>query len=234
MPDIDGMPDAPGYREALDLAAETFQLIREYKAPPIPKAYEVLYSYVSRDRDAVKIRVDEAVERHGVLNLYDIDQIHSDYFSYTEAMQSRQHETVGSMDAELDNLMSIITEQSESTSVYSRSLDVARGSLAQGRSPEQLRAAIQLLLSETQRINEHSREMVEQLQASQEAIQNLKSSLANAAEEGLRDGLTGLKNRRHFDRILPEEIAEAEMNGSPLVLCILDVDNFSDVNDRFG
>ena len=232
--EADGLPDAPGYREALDYAAETFKLIQEYKAPPIPKAYEVLYSYVSSDRDAVKIRVDEAVERHGVLNLYDIDQIHSDYFSYTEAMQAKQSETVGSMDVELDNLLSIIEEQSDNTSVYSRSLDMARGSLAQGGSPDHLRAAVQLLLSETQRVSEQNREMVEQLEASQDAIRNMKDTLATAAEEGLRDALTGLKNRRHFDRVLPEEIENAQDSGMPLALCVLDIDNFSEVNDTFG
>jgi diguanylate cyclase (GGDEF)-like protein len=48
------------------------------------------------------------------------------------------------------------------------------------------------------------------------------------------DELTGLANRRHFDRRLAEECARAARHGTPLALLMLDVDHFKRYNDRHG
>lgn len=230
----EGEPDARGYRSALELASRAFGLIREFKTPPIPKAYEVLYSYVSSDRALVKVRVDEAVKRDGVLNLYDVDQIHADFFSYPEAIHTRHDETAGNMDAELDTLLSLISDQVGASGKYSQSLEAAGASLSNGVTVQVLRSTIKVLLSENHRVREQSREIATQLESSREVIKTIKKNLASAREEGLRDALTGLRNRRHFDRVLPHEIERAGENGTALSLCILDIDHFKSVNDRFG
>ena len=49
-----------------------------------------------------------------------------------------------------------------------------------------------------------------------------------------QDALTDLINRRHFIELADNEIARAIRHGRPLSLCILDVDLFKPVNDRYG
>ncbi|WP_038057426.1 sensor domain-containing diguanylate cyclase [Thermus amyloliquefaciens] len=53
-------------------------------------------------------------------------------------------------------------------------------------------------------------------------------------EAALTDPLTGLGNRRAFDRYLLEELKRAERYGYPLSLAILDLRGFKQVNDRLG
>ena len=48
------------------------------------------------------------------------------------------------------------------------------------------------------------------------------------------DALTELYNRRHFIEIADKEIARAIRHQRPLALCIVDVDLFKPVNDRYG
>ena len=48
------------------------------------------------------------------------------------------------------------------------------------------------------------------------------------------DGLTGIANRRSFDRILAQEWSRAQRAGSSLALVMLDVDNFKHFNDYYG
>ncbi len=48
------------------------------------------------------------------------------------------------------------------------------------------------------------------------------------------DALTDLNNRRHFIELADNEIARATRHGRALSLCILDVDLFKPVNDRYG
>lgn len=49
-----------------------------------------------------------------------------------------------------------------------------------------------------------------------------------------RDQLTGLLNRREFDRILAEESERAVRFGRPLALILVDIDHFKRVNDTHG
>jgi diguanylate cyclase (GGDEF)-like protein len=50
----------------------------------------------------------------------------------------------------------------------------------------------------------------------------------------VRDGLTGLYNRHHFDERLAAEVAFATRHATALALMLIDVDHFKQINDRFG
>ena len=50
----------------------------------------------------------------------------------------------------------------------------------------------------------------------------------------LTDPLTGLGNHRHFQEQLQLDLEEAPERGTPLTLCLLDLDNFKQINDRYG
>jgi diguanylate cyclase (GGDEF)-like protein len=50
----------------------------------------------------------------------------------------------------------------------------------------------------------------------------------------LTDPLTGLGNHRHFHERLQRELTQAEQDGLPLSLCLVDIDDFKRINDRFG
>jgi diguanylate cyclase (GGDEF)-like protein len=53
-------------------------------------------------------------------------------------------------------------------------------------------------------------------------------------EQAVRDGMTGLYNRRYFDDVLPHELARAQRTGDNLVLALLDIDHFKAFNDQYG
>ena len=48
------------------------------------------------------------------------------------------------------------------------------------------------------------------------------------------DPLTGLANRREFDRLLLAEVARSRQSGQSFSLIMADLDHFKQVNDRFG
>jgi diguanylate cyclase (GGDEF)-like protein len=58
--------------------------------------------------------------------------------------------------------------------------------------------------------------------------------LAERERLATMDGLTGLANRREFDRVLAAEINRAERSGEPASLVVFDVDHFKAVNDTRG
>jgi diguanylate cyclase (GGDEF)-like protein/putative nucleotidyltransferase with HDIG domain len=50
----------------------------------------------------------------------------------------------------------------------------------------------------------------------------------------LTDPLTGLGNHRHFHERLQRDLDLAQTRGTPLSLCLVDIDDFKQVNDRHG
>jgi diguanylate cyclase (GGDEF)-like protein len=59
-------------------------------------------------------------------------------------------------------------------------------------------------------------------------------SALKAMRLALTDPLTGLGNHRHFHERLQRDLDKAQAEGFPLTLCLLDIDNFKQINDRFG
>jgi diguanylate cyclase (GGDEF)-like protein len=58
--------------------------------------------------------------------------------------------------------------------------------------------------------------------------------LERMVEDGVRDSLTNLYNRRYFDQQLETSLSAARRNNVPLTLVIFDVDHFKKVNDTYG
>ena len=50
----------------------------------------------------------------------------------------------------------------------------------------------------------------------------------------ITDNLTGLYNQRHFHHVLANEMKRSERYQHPLSMVCVDIDNFKQVNDRFG
>jgi diguanylate cyclase (GGDEF)-like protein len=72
-------------------------------------------------------------------------------------------------------------------------------------------------------------------QAELESVQTqLKALNQELAQQSSTDTLTGLKNRREFDRALLEETTRVVRSQTPLSLLIVDVDHFKPYNDTFG
>jgi diguanylate cyclase (GGDEF)-like protein/putative nucleotidyltransferase with HDIG domain len=59
-------------------------------------------------------------------------------------------------------------------------------------------------------------------------------SALKAMRLALTDPLTGLGNHRHFHERLQRDLDKAQVEGFALTLCLLDVDDFKQINDRYG
>ena len=52
--------------------------------------------------------------------------------------------------------------------------------------------------------------------------------------QATHDGLTGALNRRHFERLMEQEIERSRRYAHPLSLLMFDIDHFKAVNDQYG
>src|ERR1044072_4574080 len=72
------------------------------------------------------------------------------------------------------------------------------------------------------------------LRARARTLLEFKQYLDTCREAAFTDDLTGLANRRRFERQLEREVARTERYGRPVCLLMLDIDHFKEVNDTRG
>jgi diguanylate cyclase len=65
-------------------------------------------------------------------------------------------------------------------------------------------------------------------------VTELRKNLDNVKKEAMTDGLTGLSNRKAFDKQIRDAVEESDNIGIPVVLMMLDIDFFKKFNDTYG
>jgi diguanylate cyclase (GGDEF)-like protein len=76
--------------------------------------------------------------------------------------------------------------------------------------------------------------VAEQTAELQQTVQLLEVANTQLEALSLEDDLTGIANRRSFERALADEWNRARRHEQPLALVLLDLDHFKDLNDRRG
>jgi diguanylate cyclase (GGDEF)-like protein len=100
--------------------------------------------------------------------------------------------------------------------------------------PEGSENTMLLLTPDGPDFRDQSRELAQWL-GSQAAVALENVRLHRIVErQASTDGLTDLANRRHFEEALAGEISRAERFGGTLALVLADLDDFKQVNDRYG
>lgn len=65
-------------------------------------------------------------------------------------------------------------------------------------------------------------------------IEQLQLELRQLRREVIRDPLTGLFNRRHFNDLMATEMERSRRSEQPTSLVLLDLDHFKLINDQYG
>lgn len=65
-------------------------------------------------------------------------------------------------------------------------------------------------------------------------LEQLQLEVLQLRQEVVRDPLTGLFNRRHFNNLLTTEMERSRRSEAPTSLILLDIDHFKSINDRYG
>jgi diguanylate cyclase (GGDEF)-like protein len=84
------------------------------------------------------------------------------------------------------------------------------------------------------RILEMQKELVRRSDELEGLRQELELRNERLADMAITDALTGLRNRRHFHRLVESNFESSDQSGHPLTVILLDVDRFKQFNDTFG
>lgn len=91
-----------------------------------------------------------------------------------------------------------------------------------------------LVLRDISRLKHTEQKMRQANEELLDRIDQIEQLRTQLQEQAIRDGLTGLYNRRYLEETLKRELARAERQGVPLPLLMLDIDHFKEFNDTHG
>lgn len=82
--------------------------------------------------------------------------------------------------------------------------------------------------------DEHQKTLESLIELNSELEQRVADRTRQLQELASRDPLTGVFNRRHFNEMLDQHFAQAERQGQDLACVMIDLDDFKQVNDKYG
>ncbi|MDE2063865.1 MAG: GGDEF domain-containing protein, partial [Bradyrhizobium sp.] len=207
--------------------------IRSLRQPAIPRNYEIWYVYATGYNSQLNQVINETLAHNGKLTEADLEQIYETYLSHLKTTD-RIDKVGARVIGEIDDVVRLIGDALGMSEAYNASLAGATERLAKAADREQVMKVVDTLVKTTHEMRDTAKTLEERLAMSKTEISNLQQSLEAIRAESLTDPLTGLGNRKYFDRSLGTAVANALETGEPLSLLMFDIDYFKSFNDSFG
>jgi len=207
--------------------------IKSLRQTAIPRNYEIWYVYATGYNSPLNKIINETLARNGKLTESDLEQIYETYLSQIKT--SDRIDKVGArVIGEIDEVMTLISEALAMSANYDATLTGASQNLSASQKPDQVKTIVETLVRSTHEMRVTNKALEERLSLSKNEISNLQHSLEAIRAESLTDPLTGLGNRKYFDRSIESAVESAQASGEPLSLLMFDIDHFKSFNDSYG
>jgi diguanylate cyclase len=207
--------------------------IKSLRQTAVPRNYEIWYVYATGYNSQLNKIINETLARNGKLTEADLEQIYETYLSQIKTTD-RIDKVGARVIGEIDDVMTLITEALGMSASYDDSLSGAAKKLAFAKNSAQVKEIVNTLVKSTREMRDTNKALEERLALSKTEISNLQHSLDAIRAESLTDPLTGLGNRKYFDRSIDSAVQSALASGEPLSLLMFDIDHFKSFNDSYG
>jgi len=227
------VPSDSSFDEAARLAVKAMDHAHRHRSPPQPRAYEVWYTYVAGEDQALRARIDSELIKTDVVDLDTIEQIYEEHFLHKRL--SKGMTRIGDeLDAGLRDTIAVVRESLGSNRHYLASLKQAQARIAKVSRNHDAKRVVMDLLDLGQAHAAQTEVVTDELTRARTQVLELQRELHRLRDSAYLDHLTQIPNRRHMDEVLEREISLAKDSGQPLSFALGDLDHFKAVNDTYG
>jgi diguanylate cyclase len=211
------------------LTTKTLGKLDELLLSSNPQFYELWYRYfegdpgILREIDAYQGKFDEIT----CLRIYNR---HLSPAAQDAALQK----TSDQIQMAAAGMGTVIDTARNDTVAYGESLEEAAGRIENAKSLKDVSGAVSGILNDTWKMVEKNKAIEVQLSAQSKQISDLRAELEKAKKDATTDSLTGIPNRKSFERSLVSNIEECTESNTPLLLLMGDIDKFKPFTDSYG
>lgn len=206
--------------------------MQEFQIPATPENIMVWYHYIQSDMPQLNAEVEKIIARQVPFSAQLSSQLYQRFFT---EMDRRKLELLrGAIRQLITHFSSHIEVLSDGIGDYEVVLTQCIDRLNDDMDEESLSRLLDNVLSESRQAKKVSAAAREKIDALNQEISQLRTSLQELERSALEDALTGVANRRAFDQVFGEQLTLAANSTGGCCLLLIDIDNFKKFNDKYG
>lgn len=223
------------YRESKVQSAELLRLVLasmgQHEAAYNPVTYTVWFEHAAGINSRLSQAIAQAMQTKPQLGDVDMWQLYGSFVADLDSLAMQR------ISGELQRMMVGMAESASRTGnqagVYGEELQSLSAALNSGDG-ELLAPAVARIIASTAQMKESTQALELQVNDSQQEISRLKAELTRTRDDSFKDALTGVLNRKGFDKRLAEMLVQPLPEGHTHGLIMFDIDHFKAVNDAHG
>lgn len=215
-------------------AKQALQLMEERNISPTPENYAVWFQYALGDNKDLNHEIGTIVSNNLGFTRENNSYLYHKYIISNRNQKVLDDATVNTQKI-LVEALKIVNDFSGETKNYNQDTDKYLDHIAnEFGNNEDIKNVFKELVDATASLRKSGENISNKLEESTREINHLRKNLQQVTVEAQRDFLTGVFNRKSFERLIDEQMLIAKENSTELCLLMIDVDHFKMFNDKFG
>lgn len=221
------------FDQSWTIAQQALAQMQQAGIIPTPEMFELWYVFLGGLHADVVREMKVLTEKPEFITLEACQNIYAKHLSQdqNEAAVKRAGEQIQETIREVNQAVADVQTQTEN---YNKNLQKTVAVVQTTDDTKVIRETLGTFVQETEQMLDNNSKLNEELGKSAKVIADLQRDLEIVRREAMTDGLTGLANRKAFDKELARMVHNARDKGEPFTLLMVDIDHFKGFNDSYG
>jgi diguanylate cyclase len=220
-------------RTTTAIAKRVLPLMAEWKIPMTPENYHLWFEYSIGSNEALTRDMNAIIASKKPFTSEVNKRLYDEYLGneQNERLVERvQKETQKIFRRIVDDIL--VTN--ESTSDFSHKLKEYSNKLDEAKELSDVQYIVKDMMSDTHQMAAATRNLQDKLEEATTQAEGLRQQLVKTEREALIDALTGIHNRKAFDRKAKDLYDAFQKEGESFSVIMVDIDFFKSFNDKYG
>lgn len=218
----------------IEVARKVLLTLSRQEIPVTPENYRVWFEYTIGSSPHLNKEIDTLLAEGTKFDNARNSQIHEKHFGGDQERKLVEEVSQATLRILKDALQGVIATGTV-TQNYSERLNEFVSRLEMGDpDSSSLKEMIEQVIHDTRKVEQSSSELSRQLEKAKQEGNELRQKLEEAEREATRDVLTGLYNRKYFNKAIQALQDHYKKEGAPFTVIMMDIDHFKKINDTHG
>ncbi|GAA5315645.1 MAG: GGDEF domain-containing protein [Candidatus Pelagadaptatus aseana] len=221
----------PDFEISAKFLDEALAEMKALNIPTSPANIRVWYDFCEGENTDLVVAINELRDNKLVFDADLCYEIYHRFYGELPAERLEQFKTA--LNAMISELGIQLEGIADGSSECADALAEAEKALEAGCELTALKTITQQLIRESRKVLEHNHQMGDIVKSMQVQMSSLQVNLEKASLEALTDKLTGVSNRRAYDKKVDELMSNRKPEDNVCML-VMDIDHFKQFNDTHG
>lgn len=219
-------------KKTASLLREAIPKMSQLDIPLTPENYHVWYEYTMGSDPQLNVTIDTLLSNKTKFTAKINGELYSNFIKKSQDEMFRNFQL--EVQTLVSKLMAKLDGMTKKTQNFSGTLEKYSSVLQEDPDIDTITGLITNLIDETGSVLEENQSMESMLDSMNEEVDSLKDNLQELSAEAMTDRLTGIPNRRAFDKKIDDLLETYEDEEEIFSVLLLDIDHFKKFNDTYG